>query len=162
MRRGWIFAAENGEPFAKSIRDGAVQPIKASRVVETPHVRLCESFESGHSSHGTSSKVAEELGVHLEPLRMDSQAKYAAVASGMADAYLRLPTRPDYREKIWDHAAGAFILEQAGGRVSDVLGNNLDFSKGRTLKNNRGVVATARGVHQEVVDVVSPYFMNRI
>ena len=89
---------------------------------------------------------------------MDSQAKYAAVATGMADAYLRLPTRKDYQEKIWDHAAGAFVLEQAGGKISDVFGKELDFSQGRTLKNNRGVIATAAGVHAQIIEKVKPHF----
>ena len=53
---------------------------------------------------------------------MDSQAKYAVVARGEADIYLRLPTRADYREKIWDHAAGALIVTEAGGVVSDLDG----------------------------------------
>jgi len=32
---------------------------------------------------------------------MDSQCKYAAIARGDASIYLRLPTRADYRERIW-------------------------------------------------------------
>ena len=50
------------------------------------------------------------------PVRIDSQCKYAVVARGEASIYLRLPTRADYREKIWDHAAGTLIVEAAGGR----------------------------------------------
>jgi len=157
-RRGWIFAAGDGEPFAKSVADQVKQPIRVSGVTDTAGIRLCESFESGHSSHGTSAIIAKELGVHLDPLRMDSQAKYAGVAAGMADTYLRLPTRKEYREKIWDHAAGVYILEKAGGKVSDVLGQDLDFSQGRTLANNRGVIAATAGVHAEVVEKVKPHF----
>lgn len=32
---------------------------------------------------------------------MDSQAKYATIARGAADIYLRLPTSATYEEKIW-------------------------------------------------------------
>ena len=77
-------------------------------------VRFCESVESGHSAHGDAADVAARLGITAAPLRMDSQAKYAVVARGEAEIYLRLPTRADYREKIWDHAAGA--LDRHGGR----------------------------------------------
>jgi len=63
-----------------------------------------------------------------------------------------LPTRPGYEEKIWDHAAGYIILTEAGGRVSDTLGHVLDFSKGRTLCENKGIVATAPGVFEAVVN----------
>ena len=73
---------------------------------------------------------------------MDSQAKYAAVARGDAALYLRLPSpkSPDYREKIWDHAAGAIVVEEAGGRVTDLSGRSLDFGHGQRLEENRGVV----------------------
>ena len=65
-----------------------------------------------------------------------------------------MPTRKDYREKIWDHAAGKLGVESAGGRVTDVFGNDLDFSKGKTLEDNRGVVATCGPIHDEVIEVV--------
>ena len=56
---------------------------------------------------------------------MDSQAKYAVLAAGGGDVNLRLlsPSRPDYREKIWDQAAGSIVVEEAGGRVSDLNGD---------------------------------------
>ena len=85
-------------------------------------VRFCESVESGHSAQGDAAAVAARLGITAPPLRMDSQAKYAVVARGEADIYLRLPTRADYREKIWDHAAGALIVAEAGGVVTDIYG----------------------------------------
>ncbi len=78
---------------------------------------------------------------------MDSQAKYAVVARGEADIYMRLPTRADYEEKIWDHAAGVLILLEAGGAVSDIDGVDLDFTRGRTLSANRGILATNGRLH---------------
>jgi 3'(2'), 5'-bisphosphate nucleotidase len=65
-----------------------------------------------------------------------------------------MPTRSDYREKIWDHAAGKLVVECAGGRVSDVEGNALDFGQGPTLESNRGVVATCGPIHDQVIEVV--------
>jgi 3'(2'), 5'-bisphosphate nucleotidase len=85
---------------------------------------------------------------------MDSQCKYAAVAQGDASVYLRLPTSSDYTEKIWDHAAGCLVVTEAGGCVSDVAGRPLDFSRGRTLSANRGVVATNGRLQSAVLDAV--------
>jgi 3'(2'), 5'-bisphosphate nucleotidase len=115
---------------------------------------FCESVESGHSSHDDAAVIAEKLGVTNPPYRIDSQCKYAAVARGDASIYLRLPTRADYEEKIWDHAAGWMVINEAGGRVTDVRGEPLDFSIGRTLKNNKGVVATNGKLHDQVIAVV--------
>ncbi len=112
---------------------------------------FCESVETGHTAHGWSKKITELLGSKSKPFRIDSQCKYAAVSSGQASIYLRLPTRPGYEEKIWDHAAGYIILMEAGGRISDTLGQPLDFSVGRTLRNNQGIVATSSGVFDSVL-----------
>jgi 3'(2'), 5'-bisphosphate nucleotidase len=116
--------------------------------------RFCESVESGHSNQDHSAQIAARLGITVEPYRIDSQCKYAAVARGDASIYLRLPTRADYREKIWDHAAGKFVVEQAGGTVTDVTGAPLDFSHGATLQSNSGVVATDGRYHDAVIDAV--------
>jgi 3'-phosphoadenosine 5'-phosphosulfate (PAPS) 3'-phosphatase len=35
---------------------------------------------------------------------------------------------PDYREAMWDQAAGALLVEEAGGRVTDLDGLPLDFT----------------------------------
>jgi 3'(2'), 5'-bisphosphate nucleotidase len=116
--------------------------------------RFCESVESGHSDQSQSARIAAALGIHTEPFRIDSQCKYAAVARGDAAIYLRLPTRADYQEKIWDHAAGAFVVEQAGGCVTDVNGKPLDFSVGSRLSENSGIIATSGRHHDDVVAAV--------
>lgn len=85
---------------------------------------------------------------------MDSQAKYASIARGAGDIYLRLPTSKTYEEKIWDHAAGDLIVREAGGKVTDSVGKRLDFSLGRTLKENKGVVAAPEKVHGLVLEAV--------
>ncbi len=92
---------------------------------------------------------AGALGVKVEPVRMDSQAKYSLLAAGEGELYLRLlsPSRLDYREMIWDQAAGSLILEEAGGRITDLDGKPLDFSKGRQLETNRGVLGSNGHLH---------------
>jgi 3'(2'), 5'-bisphosphate nucleotidase len=115
---------------------------------------FCESVESAHTAHGDAARVAAAMGVRTAPVRMDSQCKYTAVARGDASIYLRLPTSSAYREKIWDHAAGALIVEEAGGQVTDVTGRALDFSLGRTLQGNLGVVATNRCLHDPVMAAI--------
>lgn len=130
------------------------EPVQVSDITEPAAARFCESVESGHSSHGDAEKIAELLGITAESVRLDSQCKYAVVARGEASIYLRLPTRKDYREKIWDHAAGMIAVEEAGGTVTDVTGKPLDFTHGRQLENNAGVIATNGAIHDAVVKAV--------
>ena len=94
------------------------------------------------------------LNILKEPVRLDSQAKYATVARGEAEIYLRLPTRKDYQEKIWDHAGGCLVVTEAGGKVTDIYGNSLDFTQGKTLKNNRGVIVTNNMLHEQVLEAI--------
>jgi HAL2 family 3'(2'),5'-bisphosphate nucleotidase len=155
---GWICHASAEGAFARPVSGGGSHALRASSVNRTTDLVMCESVESGHSAHDVSAVIATALGIHRAPVRMDSQAKYAAVAAGEADVYLRLPTKASYREKIWDHAAGVLLVQRAGGVVSDVRGVPLDFGRGRTLADNRGVIASAAAVHAGIVAVVAPHF----
>jgi 3'(2'), 5'-bisphosphate nucleotidase len=133
---------------------GHSKPIQMKPVEDITQATFCESVEAGHSSHGDQHAIITKLGVTKPSVRMDSQAKYGSIARGAGDIYLRLPVRADYQEKIWDHAAGDLIVREAGGEVTDTLGRRLDFSKGRTLQENRGVVAAPKAVHSRVLEVV--------
>ncbi len=154
--KGCIFSAVKGEGASvKFFDDGIENEIRVSDIDHPTHAPFCESVESGHSSHSDSEQIAHILGVTADPIRIDSQCKYGVLARGEASIYLRLPTNEDYVEKIWDHAAGYIIVKEAGGRVTDVTGNDLDFSVGRTLSNNKGVVGTNGGLHDLIISAVT-------
>jgi len=127
-------------------------PIKVIEKDEE-NLRFVESVESGHGDHSRQEAVAKAVGITTDSLRMDSQAKYGAVASGQAALYLRLPSpkTPNYREKIWDHAAGTIIVEEAGGRVTDMYGQPLNFSLGAKLVDNQGVIVSNGAIHETVL-----------
>jgi len=129
-------------------------PISVSKVSKTAEMRFCESVESGHSSHDWSGLIATELRISLEPVRMDSQCKYLAVARGDADLYLRLPTRKGYQEKIWDHAGGILVVQEAGGHVTDINGKAPDFTHGSSLAVNEGMVVTNSNAHEAIVSAI--------
>ena len=129
---------DHGEPKQLHVRDWrAGMPVRA-----------CESVEAEHSKLDLSAQLLASIGAAGTPARLDSQCKYAVVARGGADIYLRLPVKADYREKIWDHAAGALIAAEAGAKVTDVEGFPLDFGRGRELTANKGVFAG----HPAIVD----------
>jgi 3'(2'), 5'-bisphosphate nucleotidase len=160
---GCLFLAERGRgAWQLALDDVSVDGAAAGRdgtsiAVATPaspaDARYTESVEAGHSDQSEGARVARALGITTEPLRLDSQAKYALVARGDASVYLRLP-HGDYRENVWDHAAGSLIVSEAGGRVSDADGRPLDFTTGRRLTANRGIVATAAPIHAAVLAAV--------
>jgi HAL2 family 3'(2'),5'-bisphosphate nucleotidase len=119
--------------------------------------RILRSFEAGHTNVDQIDEFARALGVQASPIRMDSQAKYAVLAAGKGDILLRLlsPRQPDYKEKIWDQAAGSLVLEEAGGSITDLAGQPLDFTTGRNLQNNRGILASNGRYHSLALHALS-------
>lgn len=151
---GAIFTSNGDQAKCLQSNANVSQPIAVSTQDSLTKSRFCESVESAHSDHSQSQSIADKLGIGGESVRMDSQAKYAAVARGDAEFYLRLPTRKGYVERIWDHAAGYAILKAAGGTISDIEGKELDFRYGRGLEKNRGVVATHGLAHDQIVQAI--------
>ena len=159
--RGQAFLAVRGEGTVQTPltpdTDAVPTPIHTSDTTAPSESRFCESFVSSHSSHDLAAEVGERLGITADSIRIDSQAKYAIVARGEAEIYLRLPRpdSPDYTERIWDHAAGALAVEAAGGTVTDMYGAPLDFTHGRLLEANTGVVATNGPFHDAVIEALA-------
>lgn len=154
---GALFWAIRGQGSWRISAGGNDQAVRVSPRAEAQGMKFVESYESSHSDKETQLAIAKRLGITAPPQQMDSQVKYGIVAAGGAEIYLRIPhpASPDYREKIWDHAAGSLIVEEAGGRVSDVDGRRLDFSKGKMLKDNRGILATNGAVHERVLEIIA-------
>ena len=110
-------------------------------------------MEVGHTDHSFSAQVMDLTGVNGQPVRIDSQAKYLAVADGRAEIYIRR-ARDGYSERVWDHAAGVLLVEEAGGRVTDLYGKPLDFTQGAHLSNNRGILATNGPLHDDLLQAI--------
>jgi 3'-phosphoadenosine 5'-phosphosulfate (PAPS) 3'-phosphatase len=131
--------------------------LRVSTRNQPEEARILRSFEAGHTNADQIGEFARALGVQTAPVRMDSQAKYAVLAAGKGDILLRLisPEQPDYKEKIWDQAAGSLVLEEAGGSITDLMGRRLDFTTGRSLQNNRGVLASNGHYHPLALQALS-------
>lgn len=145
-----------GTWVAPLARSGTFIRVQASQRVDPAQARLLRSFEAGHTNVDQIDDFTRALGVQADPLRMDSQTKYAVLAAGDGDLLLRLlsPSKPDYREKIWDQAAGSLVVQEAGGKVTDLDGKSLDFSIGRSLRNNRGILASNSLLHPAALEAL--------
>jgi 3'(2'), 5'-bisphosphate nucleotidase len=153
---GCVVVAARGKGTWLQPLDGSRdwRPLKVSSRSDAKDARILRSVEKSHTNVDEISQLAEKLGVSAPSVGMDSQAKYAVLAAGEGEVLLRLlsPSRPDYREKIWDQAAGSIVIEEAGGRITDLDGKSLDFSHGRTLAKNRGILATNGRLHEALLD----------
>ncbi|MCP4895639.1 MAG: 3'(2'),5'-bisphosphate nucleotidase [bacterium] len=150
---GCLFLGVRGEGAqVTDLETDEVRSISVCDTRDSSQAVVCRSYESAHSAVGNTARIASDLGIDVPAVGIDSQVKYGILALGIASIYLRLPRRADYREKIWDHAAGALIVEEAGGRVSDVSGAPLNFGEGPLLDRNGGIVVTNGLLHDSVLE----------
>lgn len=135
---------------------GDWKALQVSPQTDRTRARLLRSAEAAHTDLSAMDQLAQHLGIGSDPVRMDSQAKYALLAAGEGELLFRLisPKAPDYKEKIWDQAAGMLVVQEAGGRVTDLDGRPLDFTQGRMLLENRGVLASNGLLHDEALAAI--------
>lgn len=117
---------------------------------------LCQTVEKANSSHFFTDGLAHSVGFSNKPSGVKSMMKYVALACGDAEVFMKF-ARTGYKEKIWDHAAGFIIIQEAGGTVTDARGSSLDFSKGSSYLEgiDRGIVACAGAtLHEKIIDAV--------
>ncbi|PIN22618.1 Salt-sensitive 3'-phosphoadenosine-5'-phosphatase HAL2/SAL1 [Handroanthus impetiginosus] len=129
--------------------------IRVSSVDDPALATFCEPVERTNSNHSFAAGVANTVGLRKKPLRVYSMVKYAAIARGEAEIYMRF-ARSGYKEKIWDHAAGVLLVQEAGGVVTDAGGRPLDFSKGIYLEGlDRGIIACCGiKLHEKIIGAV--------
>ncbi|KAL3645492.1 hypothetical protein CASFOL_010672 [Castilleja foliolosa] len=129
--------------------------VNVSSVDDPALATVCEPVEKTNTNHSFTAGVANTIGLRNKPLRVYSMVKYAAIARGEAEIYMRF-ARAGYKEKIWDHAAGVLLVQEAGGVVTDAGGRTLDFSKGIYLEGlDRGIIACSGiKLHEKIIGAV--------
>jgi 3'(2'), 5'-bisphosphate nucleotidase len=142
----WVTGLE-GDTFSR---------VQVSQETDPAQARILRSFEATHTDPEKIDRLAAKLRTSQPLTLMDSQAKYAVLAAGGAELLVRMyaPDRLDYIENSWDHAAGMIIVEEAGGKVSDLDGAPLDFSHGAKMLKNRGILVSNGILHDVVLGVL--------
>jgi 3'(2'), 5'-bisphosphate nucleotidase len=148
---GELFLAVRGKGSWRFPLNGLEEgtPVHVSDIRQPEQLQLLQSYASEHTDVLTIDRLIGMWNTCHEPLRIDSQVKYGLLAAGKGDLLLRLLSsqQPNYREKIWDIAPGYLLVQEAGGMMTDLDGNPLDFTAGREMQNNRGILATNGYLH---------------
>lgn len=156
---GTIFHTQNGAAYMQPLHGGPPQQIHVSERSDPAALHVMQSWEESHSSESLVKQVCDTAGLAQAAFeKIDSMEKYALVACGHADLYLRILRHGStYTHKAWDHAAGTALVLAAGGMVSDLNGAPLDFSHGQTLPN-RGMIVSNGRIHQRMLAAVQAVF----
>jgi 3'(2'), 5'-bisphosphate nucleotidase len=106
------------------------------------------------ASHRTADidRVKTELGIAEEMNVGSVGVKLCLIAMGVRDLYVN----PSAKTKSWDTCAPEAILAGAGGRLSDLFGDPIEYKA--ELAHRRGLVASNSHVHAEVVAKLGPLF----
>ena len=144
---GALFYTEAGACWRAPLAGGAGEGVTVSARRDVDEFVAAQSYERAHASKSRMSQARELAGLGgARIVELDSMEKYALVACGDADLYMRLPRRgSDYAHKVWDHAAGVALVQAAGGMATGLDGEALDFSRGEALPNAGMVVSN--GLH---------------
>lgn len=134
---------------ARMTHQGQTTTLAVSHVTSAADVRLVAS-----KSHRSTEidRVKQQLGIADELNLGSVGVKLCVIAAALRDLYVN----PAAKTKAWDTCAPEAILVPAGGRLSDLFGAPIDYT--RELAHRRGLVASNGYVHDEVVAKLSPLF----
>ena len=153
--QGALFYTRGSNAWREPLTGGDARQIRVSQRRDPSTVVAAQSYERHHASKSRMGQARQLAGFgDARILELDSMEKYALVACGDADVYMRLP-RPgsEYAHKVWDHAAGVALVQCAGGMATDLDGSRLDFSRGDSLPN-AGMIISSGVHHQRLVAAV--------
>jgi len=142
-----------GTAWTRPDRDNGPLPVDKTTGVQDfgAEVIRCEA-----AAQPRAAALASELGISGEPLQAKGPFAYGLIARGEAMAYFDLPDAAEaFDRNVWAHAAGVLLVQEAGGRVTDPAGNELDFSvcrEGTALPAHVvGAIATNGDIHANVM-----------
>jgi 3'(2'), 5'-bisphosphate nucleotidase len=96
-------------------------------------------------------RIIEDFGFRQEIQRGSVGVKIGLIAQQICDVYIHLSPRT----KFWDTCAPQIILEEAGGRMTDLFGSPLRYDL-HDVQNHNGIIATNGAAHDETVRHLKP------
>jgi 3'(2'), 5'-bisphosphate nucleotidase len=112
-----------------------------------------EMFLASSRNHRSPKmhRIIEDFGFRQEIQRGSVGLKIGLIARQICDLYVHLSERT----KFWDTCAPQIILEEAGGRLTDIFGFPLRYDL-HDVQNHNGILATNGIVHDEAVQRLKP------
>jgi myo-inositol-1(or 4)-monophosphatase len=143
-----LFFAERGKgAFCENLRLGKSWNCEVSKIdqLEKSYLVYCHG---GHNDRADLAAMIAPLYAQVKDMRILGSAalELAFVASGRAEAYITKEI------SIWDIAAGVILVEEAGGKVVDFKGNELDIKK--LLSKEVDLLASNKKLQKKVSELL--------
>ncbi|MFB5635230.1 MAG: 3'(2'),5'-bisphosphate nucleotidase CysQ [Nitrosopumilus sp.] len=144
---GWptektLFVAQKGSG-AFRFSNEEWSKISVTKVSEIPK---CRTVGSRHHLSDKEKEFIEKLGIK-DFTSIGSSLKVGKISSGEAEAYITTTNKM----KEWDSAASYCIISEAGGKMTDMSGNDLTYNN-KDVHHQNGILVTNGLVHDKIVE----------
>ena len=144
---GWptentIFAAQKGKGAFRYSK-GEWSEISVTKISE---LSKCKAVGSRHHLSDKEKMFIEKLGIE-NFTSIGSSLKVGKISSGEAEAYITTTNKM----KEWDSAASYCIISEAGGKMTDMLGNDLSYNN-PIVNHQNGILVTNGLIHNKILE----------
>jgi 3'(2'), 5'-bisphosphate nucleotidase len=147
--RGLLYEAGSGQGAWAIDAAGNRRRLQA-RIANPASLRMV-----GSRSHPDPLLQKMQQALHIQDIRPSGSVgvKCGLIAEAERDVYIH----PVPYLKEWDTCAPEVLMREAGGTVTDCLGDRLGYNK-RRPDQPHGIVAAAAAVHERVIRTVRPIY----
>jgi len=144
---GWptektLFVAQKGRGAFRFSND-QWSKISVTKISDIPK---CRTVGSRHHLSDKEKSFIEKLGIE-DFTSIGSSLKVGKISSGEAEAYITTTNKM----KEWDSAASYCIISEAGGKMTDMSGNDLTYNNEDVYHQN-GILVTNGLIHDKIVE----------
>ncbi len=141
------YAVKDGGSYLVS---GDDKPVRLHTSVKHNFGEMTLAVSRNHPSSRMSS-IIRHFNFSNMVKRGSVGLKTGLIAAKSCDVYIH----PSPWTKLWDTCAPQIILEEAGGRLTDLFGYEMRYDRA-DLQNRNGIVATNGTAHELVVEHLKP------
>lgn len=137
-----LFVAQKGSGAFRYSND-KWEKISVTLVTE---LSKCRTVGSRHHLSDKEKLFIKKLGIE-DFTSIGSSLKVGKISSGEAEAYITSTNKM----KEWDSAASYCIISEAGGKMTDMLGNDITYNNKEVFHQN-GILVTNGLIHNKIVE----------
>ena len=123
--------------------DNKWDKISVTKIDELPK---CRTVGSRHHLSEKEKEFIKKIGIE-DFTSIGSSLKVGKISSGQAEAYITTTNKM----KEWDTAASYCIISEAGGKMTDMLGNDLTYNN-KNVHHENGILVTNGLIHDKIVE----------
>lgn len=137
-----LFVAQKGEGAFRY----SMNKWKKIHVTKISDFSKCRVVGSRHHLSNNEKHFIKKLGI--QSFRsIGSSLKVGKISSGEAEAYITTTTKM----KEWDSAASYCIINEAGGKMTDMQGNDITYNN-KKVNHENGILVTNGIIHEKIIN----------